>query len=412
MSSEIRSLTSLRGIAALSVMLLHLISTYPFFSWVARHPVGHVIVFTLTRTPLSAVFAGDSAVILFFVLSGFVLALPFVDDNAPTTASFIMRRVCRIYFPYAATLLVVLAIRSITTARQVPDTTHWFAGFWVHPITAWTVIGYLAMTGASYHINNTDFVTWSLVHEMRISLLFPLLMWSLGSIRSTASRLAVALLFSAACMYGLARIGTVPPTSSITLDVGRSLLDTGHYVWLFVAGIELARHRQWLVALAQRLPPITFFIALVASLFLYCAQGGAVAPGEVPPISIFLVGTGSVGIVVLAIVSPMADRILVVWPCVFLGEISYSLYLMHPVILLGMMHGLDGVLPGWLTLSLVPLVSVGAAWLMRRYIELPSIAAGRKISGALRRDRFADVSRLRVDQTRRMPDSIRVISRE
>lgn len=382
MKGEIRSLTSLRGIAALSVVLLHVVSTYPILSWISHQPGGNIIVIALTQTPVRAIFAGGSAVILFFVLSGFVLALPFVDGHTPATSGFLVRRVCRIYIPYAAALAFTLAIRSVVPIHRVPGTTEWFNAFWSHAIGVRTVLDYLGMTGSLSQINNTDFVTWSLVHEMRISLLFPALMIALQSMRSTGTRMAAFLLFSTACMAGLAQISSAAGASSAVLGAVRSFLDTGHYVWLFVVGIEMARHRRRLLELGNRAHPAFLLIALVVSLFLYCAQGEAV-PFNVQAISIFLVGFGSAGIVALAFVSSRIDALLTVRPCVFLGEISYSLYLIHPVILLGMMHGLDGRIPGWLTLALVPLVSVGVAWLMRRYIELPSIAAGRRISTTL-----------------------------
>src|SRR5215469_12405483 len=110
MSGEIRQLTSLRGIAALSVVLFHIIGTYSLLQWIAEKPGGSIISFALVHTPIRAVIAGGSAVILFFVLSGFVLALPFVDGNTPSTSAFIVRRVCRIYIPYAVALIFILAI--------------------------------------------------------------------------------------------------------------------------------------------------------------------------------------------------------------------------------------------------------------------------------------------------------------
>ena len=382
MSGEIRQITSLRGIAALSVVLLHIIGTYPLLPWIAEKPGGSIISFALVYTLVRVVIAGGSAVILFFVLSGFVLALPFVGGNTPSTSSFIARRICRIYIPYAVALIFVLAIRTAVAVHYVPGTTESFGTYWSHAIDARTVIGYLGMTGSSQQIKDTDFVAWSLVHEMRISLLFPVLMIALQSMRSTGTRIATSLLFSTACMCALAQISTSPSASSAVLNAGRSLLDTGHYVWLFVVGIEIARHRRWLLELGNRVHPAFLLTALVISLCLYCAQGEAAPPG-VQAISIFLVGFGSAGIVALALMSSRIEALLTVRPCVFLGEISYSLYLIHPVILLGMVHGLDGRIPGWLTLTLVPIVSMVVAWAMRRYVELPSIAVGRRISTML-----------------------------
>ena len=60
-----RELDSLRGLAAITVVFHH-------FSRICSPQIIHV----LDRTPLRILVAGHQAVILFFLLSGFVLTLP------------------------------------------------------------------------------------------------------------------------------------------------------------------------------------------------------------------------------------------------------------------------------------------------------------------------------------------------
>jgi len=382
MGRENKSLTSLRGLAALSVVFLHIISTYSFFSWIESLPSGAIISFALTRTPLGVIFAGESAVILFFVLSGLVLAIPFVDGRPPSISSFFIRRACRIYVPYVAASVFALAVRALVVPHTVPGTTDWFRTFWSEAISASMVIGHLVMTGFSQHINNINPVTWSLVHELRISIIFPFLIAALGLTRSTVSRVSAALVFSAACMVGIYHIRDTEAVSSFAHNVGLSLLQTGQFLWLFVVGIELARHRMRLRRLAGRLAPSMICAMFIISLSLYCVEKELTYPAF-RAISVFLVGLGSTGIITLALISPALERILAVRPAVFLGEVSFSLYLIHPIILLGMVIGLDGLVRPWIIAALVPLVSVAVAWAARRYIELPSIHAGRKLAGAL-----------------------------
>ena len=80
-SVRLTELDSLRGLAALSVVFAHYLHVFPVGGEVDR--MAHVA----TRTPLYLAYAGHEAVILFFLLSGFVLALPFLGGTTLTSSS-------------------------------------------------------------------------------------------------------------------------------------------------------------------------------------------------------------------------------------------------------------------------------------------------------------------------------------
>ena len=66
----------------------------------------------VNRTPLTALVSGGTAVRFFFVLSGFVLVLPFLRHPHSPYFPYVVKRICRIYLPYlAAVALAVIAIR-------------------------------------------------------------------------------------------------------------------------------------------------------------------------------------------------------------------------------------------------------------------------------------------------------------
>jgi len=94
-------LDSLRGLAACSVVLCHATNVLPGVyddphrSW------------WLTQTPLALLRAGHAAVIFFFVLSGFVLTLPFLKGPV-SYPSFLARRICRIWIPYATAMVAAV----------------------------------------------------------------------------------------------------------------------------------------------------------------------------------------------------------------------------------------------------------------------------------------------------------------
>lgn len=86
-SVRVGQLDSLRGIAAMTVVWHH---------WHAATEVQMV------RWYMVPFFAGHEAVILFFVLSGYVLSLPTWTKRTAAYPEYLVRRVSRIYLPYLA----------------------------------------------------------------------------------------------------------------------------------------------------------------------------------------------------------------------------------------------------------------------------------------------------------------------
>src|SRR5688572_30321030 len=91
---RLTSLDGLRGIAALAVVFNHI------FLVIAPGQAP----WWMDYTPLYYFFAGRKAVILFFILSGFVLALPYIHGTPPRYREYLIRRFCRIYLPFAAAI--------------------------------------------------------------------------------------------------------------------------------------------------------------------------------------------------------------------------------------------------------------------------------------------------------------------
>ena len=373
-SHRIDCLDSLRGLAALSVVFLHVLSVYGAIDLLRGDgEVGSLTAFLLSRTPLGILYAGAEAVILFFTLSGFVLALPFLSDRTPSYPAFLTRRVCRIYLPYAAALFIAIVARSAVTIEPVAGATPWFEMFWTAPPTLGTVAGYLAMTGFSYH-TAIDFVVWSLIHEMRISLIFPLLM-AMTARGRLEIRLGIAAAFSIACAVANLRI---TGTSTLHFVLG-SLLDTGSYIWFFVVGIELARYRRviarWVAARSH---------AEVSALFAaaVCFYGVRYPfPELVRTLELdFITGLGAAGFIALAIGRAGFNRWLTGAPLLFLGRVSYSLYLFHPIVLLTAVYAMHGRVNTVILLAAAVPLSIGAAALAWALIEKPSTELGRMLT--------------------------------
>ena len=368
------SLDALRGIAAFLVLTFHCAQLSPGFA--ARTspfgPGAWLDPWTwLKFTPLR-LFAssGPAAVVLFFVLSGFVLSLPFLRTGRRLGyAEFAIKRVLRIYPPFAAAILLSAALYAVVRPTPIPGASEWFGSvLWDRPLSWDYVLRNLMMTGLRPDMT-LDLVMWSLVHELRISLVFPLLFlltrrypWA-----SAATSMAVAVACTAA-------LGGHEAT-----DLGSSLMDTLRFVPMFVAGIIIAGNLDVIRAYLARLPDIASA----------CLWLGAIALLMFPGMSVsnyydFVWGAGAITLMVLTIASVRADRLLSMAPLCWLGRVSYSLYLIHVPLMLALLHLTYGWLPLWVVVvSIFPLAMAGAE-LMYLAVEAPSIRLGRHLAGRAR----------------------------
>ena len=368
------SLDALRGIAAFLVLTFHCSQLSSGFAARANplNPASWLEPWTwLKYTPLRLlVSSGPPAVVLFFALSGFVLSMPFLRARRqPGYAEFAVKRVCRIYPPFAFAVLVSAALYALVQPSPIPALSAWFNEvLWTQPLSADYVGRNLLMTGL--HDDMTlDLVMWSLVHELRISLIFPVLF--LLTRRWPAATFAASLLGGIACTAALA--------GADAGNLAMSLVDTGRFVVLFVAGILIAGHMEAIRGAAGRLPAWAIPVAWVVGVGLLMAPGPSVFAYYN-----FVWGAGAVLLLAVVVGSPASDRVLSAPPLVWLGKVSYSLYLIHVPLLVSAVHLTYGRLPLGVTIPAVIAASLLCAELMHRFVELPSIRLGR-ILGGLRR---------------------------
>ncbi len=92
------SLDAVRGLAALTVVAHHGFAALPEFWAVYTGAPTSRLATIMAFSPLHLLWEGHQAVLVFFVLSGFVLSLPYWQGNPPGYGTFLIRRFCRIYF--------------------------------------------------------------------------------------------------------------------------------------------------------------------------------------------------------------------------------------------------------------------------------------------------------------------------
>ncbi len=233
---RIAELDAVRGLAALTVVVGHFMIAFPMFAPEGRDDAASWLVTLLKETPLAIFSSGNAAVTLFFVLSGFVLALPFFADGGMPYRQFLLKRVFRLYIPYIGAVAVAIGLMALAYNGPESELSDWFNDRW-RSLSLASVLGHGTLIG-TFPDADLNPVVWSLVHEMRISIVFPALVllvdrfgWTIGAVLS-------------AVLCGLAYKATPILGGS---GEQSDYLVTVQYVPCFVAGIVLARHREAVV---------------------------------------------------------------------------------------------------------------------------------------------------------------------
>ncbi|MBZ9751795.1 acyltransferase [Deinococcus sp. HMF7604] len=315
-----------RGLAALAVVLSH-IAALTYVPWGPRAP---------TPAEFALWHLGAPAVDLFFVLSGFVVARSLV--RRPQVGAYLQRRWARLApVAYAAVGLGLLARQAAQAAPpgfSLLVTDHLRQA--LSPQDLW---GALTLSLPALDANRLNPPLWTLVVEVQAALLMPLL--------TKAARWPWTLALLLPCAVSAALHGW---TQAL-------------YLPLFLLGAVLAR-RAW------RLPQWAALPGLLLGLGVLLQRH---VTGSDDPFVRYLTAPGA-ALVVLALTSGAAGRLLAAPAAQWLGRVSYSLYASHfPLLLTGAVLGSR---LGWPPAVGAVLALPGcalAALLIHRYLEQPMV---------------------------------------
>ena len=358
------SLDSIRGVAAAVVLAYHLFMAFPQSA--SDYQPQSLLLAAFKLWPLRLLWAGHEAVLVFFVLSGFVLAMPFLG-KAPGYRAFALRRLLRLYPPCLAALLLSAGLLTGLSTYQLEGASqHFNETWWFQPVSPSALLGNVLLDGASWH-QYIDTPLWSLVHEIRISLVFPLLFLLAARLPAWAALLAAAS-FSLAASF---LVSLVP--GDLQHLVLFTALDTARFVVYFAIGIVIAIHREAIVARIEGWRASGMVVVALVGLVLMGSSN------RLPyDLGDMLVGAGFALLLCLVLASRRACAALERPPLLWLGKISYSLYLVHLSVLLSLFYGLGSLLPLSAVILLVPPASIFAAWVFWWAVEQPSLAWSRR----------------------------------
>jgi peptidoglycan/LPS O-acetylase OafA/YrhL len=343
-------LDGLRGLAAFTVVWHH------FWLMYGLHE----------RWWLLPLISGKQAVNLFFLLSGFVLSLPFWKPGYRLRyGSYLIRRFFRIYVPYAGVVLICAAL-SWRLGRNPMQLSPFFDYSWQSPVTMWLVVRHL-LGAPTYDLNNAF---WTLRVEMQMSILFPLLIFVLRRIPAKASlTLAFVVMIAAArlMIYGMGQLGPA--------------VELVQYACIFALGAALAQHRERIHQAWQKAPQVVRWLFLIASLLCYWGYADMlllmIRPRGVP---LLLQVIGGCGLLVSALNLSSVHRALRSRSTEYLGRVSYSMYLLHEPALYALTILLFARVSVPMIAMVYLMVVMIAAHLYCAGVEQPSLRTGKKIS--------------------------------
>ena len=360
--SQFVELNALRGIAASIVILYHFRLLYPIHGLSAS-------AWLLWNGLLRIFFSGPESVIFFFILSGFVLSLPFIRGKSQPYGTFVIRRICRIYLPYLGALLIGVFCAAAFHGQHLPLV--WAANTWSEPVNRGLVLAHILFLG-DYQNDQFDTVFWSLIVEMRLSLLFPIFC------------LLVRKLKPRMVLPGLAALSVAGMVVDHKWPMQSQPWLTLHYAAMFGLGILTADNLRKLSSFYLSLRKITRkgFIAGGLFLFSFGTMGTMGSPrfgygymngGE------WVVAAGCLVLMIASLNSISVSGFLSSGVPQWLGKISYSLYLLHSMVMFGLLHLLYGRIP---LLAILPISLAGTlvlSWLFYLLIESPSMRLSRRI---------------------------------
>ncbi|KFM99023.1 acyltransferase [Bacillus clarus] len=373
MTRRYKELDSLRGIAAIIVLLGHFLALFPI--------LGKKVMYSTFGVYFSILWKGHSAVIIFFVLSGFVLSLPFYQGTEFNYLKYLIKRVCRIYIPYIVILFIAIGIKLGIHSKigTIPGLVQW--GSWNIEVSFNRVRDHILFL-REFNSDAFIMVIWSLVHEMRISIVFPLIIFLLLRVNWKVS-IGIAMFLS---VIGYLLMKNIP--SEFNIPVSTNYFITLHYSSMFIIGALLAKNREYLVSKIINskvkyilLPLGLLFFNYPRIPFMLLSKLIGEIDYELYLIIIdWYICFGAVLIILSALSSRLFSKLLLIKPVQFIGEISYSLYLVHPIVLLTTVHIFYGKTSVPLILLISFLFTMVVSVLCYKFIEIPSIKIGRKLA--------------------------------
>ncbi|AMM19051.1 hypothetical protein AX769_01480 [Frondihabitans sp. PAMC 28766] len=351
-----RHLDGLRGVAAFVVLVYHGVLVVPHFAnpeWLIPKAGGWG---WFDYSPLRVVLAGTEAVMIFFVLSGFVLTLPVLRRAKFSWRAYYGSRILRLYLPvFGALVWAAIVITVFSRHGLTHDPSPYLRAHPEDPTALKLARDGLLVDG----VNSLDDPLWSLQWEVLFSLLLPL--YVVLAVR--LKRWWLQLVFVVAALAAVGAVSNHPSLEYLpAFAIGALFATALPRLQDAIGRINgSARHR------------VTWSVLTVVAVLLLTARWtiGPRLPAHLLGATQFPVLIGAALFVFIALGSAVAKHLLTLRAVQWLGMISFSLYLTHEPIVIAVAQLLPRSAEGAAVFIATP-VSLAFGWLFYRIVEKPA----------------------------------------
>lgn len=335
---KLQYIEGLRGLAACQVVLLHYCSAFlPFMAHV-RGPTHYAWETTLRHSPLFFLIDGHSAVCLFFILSGFVLAPSFMRSNK-NFSQLVLKRFLRLFIPvfvaFAFAISLMFLMSHAKTDAAALSQSDWLDSQAHNSLTLETLakdglinsmlIGYKGWSLFDYLPNNLRFMepaeisqslnspTWSLHVEFWGSMLVLALAMLRRCIMGSwfYAIFVLAVLMAGTSLYSLFLFGFLLYQLHGTLLVQRHSSVAIFGAVLAIVGIY--------ICIAKDVRVVSLFLDILNHITLLSARQNFIWQSQVGAMLIFC------GVMMNAPLRSCFTGRITQW----MGKVSFSVYLLH-----------------------------------------------------------------------------------
>lgn len=335
----------------------------------------------LYRTPSSLETAivqylphGSLGVSLFFFISGYIIAYPFLSGRPPALKHFFLRRLTRLEPPYILAMLGCFAVLAVGPApMDAPNFYFTQAPLWQSLLASLTYSHSLVF-GEHPRLNPP---TWSLEREVQFYVLAPFVLYLYGRIRGRGPRIAVGVVVVAILLV----LGEVVTDRFERTGFIRNTLVSESYG--FMLGIVACDYSIWknVFALPRRAVfDVGFVVGLVGILFTGAVQFNLdLQPSLALLIFNDVFRAGCILLLFMAAARGTWSKAFLGFPWIALiGGACYSIYLVHlPVIhfsahLMGRFVEFHSIAQAWLvSWALIIPFAIGAGMVFYLLVERP-----------------------------------------
>jgi peptidoglycan/LPS O-acetylase OafA/YrhL len=357
-------LESLRGLAALGVVATHCFGAFRVDGLKAYYfmPFSEQPMNARVLTVLGSLLNPDGSIVVFFILSGYVLSLSFLrseESLGRQLGPYLVRRLLRLLPAMWLSILFMAIVRQLPSdAIPISLQTNFFYGAFHRSIDLSAIWRNCVLI--DFRVNP---VTWTMYVEVIGSIFIPLMIALTRRGRSMGFGFLLILILVAGWTHS-------------------GIYDARNYLFCFQTGVFLACHPDLIRKIRVARWPTALFVCGCGLMFIQRMASINNLRGTL----LLAVGATMVLAAVLGAPSAATFRWLDRRPIRLLGRVSYSFYLLHLAVMyvlaqafvsLGVVPKLGGVLPALLLMACTVGFTAPLAWLSYTAIELPFIRLGK-----------------------------------